>query len=112
MMKLNSQEKIDKKFKNTLIFAIIILIIVLWGGFLKIYLGGITASQIVIWLIEIIILFFAMFGCIRKKKYGAICGVIISIILILALDIIDIVFGLIYLFYCISLLNKIKENEE
>ena len=48
-------------------------------------------------------------GCNKRMMYGPICGVVVSILMILNFNLIDIILGILYLVECISLIKYMKD---
>ena len=48
-------------------------------------------------------------GCNKRMLYGPICGVVVSILMILNFNLIDIILGILYLVECISLIKYMKD---
>lgn len=74
--------------------------------------NNLTGSVLIAFLLRVLQIAFIVAtvkGCSDKKIYGPICGIIVSILLILARDIIDIIFGVLYLIDCIKLVNYMRK---
>ena len=106
----------EKKFKRTLNdvkwFAIIILILLIIMFFYDIHLDNLNTITITVKTIQFAILLGTIIGCNNRKIYGPICGIIISVLMmlsILALDIIDMILGICLLIECIKLLKYMKK---
>lgn len=102
-------QKEEKTFKYAKWFAFIILVLNLISFIVSIGNGQMTTLAIVIRCALFAILLASIFGYANRKKYGPICGIIVSILIILNLDIFDILIGIAYLYDNISLLKYLKE---
>lgn len=99
----------DKAFSNAKWFAIgllVLAIIVLIFNFVASPSQNII--KIVSYSIQIILLLATAIGCGKKMLYGPVCGIVVSILLIISLDIISLIFGILYLIDCIKLVKFIK----
>lgn len=100
----------EKAIKNAKLFAIGILVLAIITFCLNILSGASSALAIFLGIAQLVVIIAAIKGLNDNKMYGAICGIIISVLLILNRDIISIIFGILYLIDCIKLLNYMKNN--
>ena len=108
----------EKSVKNAKWFAVGILVLVIIGVLLRIFMVssefndasvmGLNTISIIVGIAEIGVIIGAIKGFNDKKQYGAICGIITSILLIISMDIISLIFGILYLIDCIKILNYMK----
>lgn len=109
----------EKSVKNAKWFAVGILVLAVIGISLRIFMVssefndetvmGLNTIGIVLGIAEIGVIVGAIKGFNDKKQYGAICGIITSILLIISMDIISLIFGILYLIDCIKILNYMKK---
>lgn len=100
----------EKSVKNAKWFAVGILVLAIISFFFRIFVGTINGLYIIIAIAQLAFIVATIKGLNDNKKYGAICGIIVSVLLILNLDIISIIFGILYLIDCIKLVNYMKDN--
>ena len=105
------QEKFEKAVNNAKWFAVGLLVLAILIFVVTIFSSQISTLSIIIRVLQIVLLLATIKGLSNQEQYGAICGIITSILLILARDIIDIVFGVLYLIDCIRILNYMKNNK-
>ena len=96
----------EKAVKNAKWFAVGILVLAIIIFFFK----TLNTLSIIIGIAQLIVIIATIKGLNDNQKYGAICGIIVSVLLILNLDIISIIFGILYLIDCIKLINYMKNN--
>lgn len=110
-----SEKSLEKRFKDAKGFAIGLLILVIILFVITLLLGKMSILSCIMRSILIGLLIGTIVGCKNQEKYGAICGIIFSIFLILffgipeimSIGIIEIIFGILYLIDCITLIRKI-----
>lgn len=101
-----NEPNIEKAFKNAKWFSIGLLVLLL----LAFIFNAASGTFNILSLISILLLIFTAIGCNIKVKYGPICGIIVSILLILSRDLISLIFGIFFLIDCIKLLNYLKNS--
>ena len=100
----------EKAIKNAKGFAIGILVIAIIAFFLNLFGGELNTLSIFIGIAQLILVFSTIKGLNEEKMYGPICGIIVSVLLMLNRDIISVIFGILYLIDCIKLVNYMKNN--
>jgi hypothetical protein len=100
----------EKAVKNAKWFAVGILVLALIAFALKVFGGTVNTLTIVLGIAQLIVVISTIIGLNNNKMYGAICGVIVSVLLMLNRDIISIIFGILYLIDCIKLIKYMKNN--
>lgn len=100
----------DKATKNAKWFAVGILILAIISFGIKVSHGLIDSLTIVIGIAQLIVILATIKGLNEQKLYGAICGIIVSVLLMLNKDIISIIFGILYLIDCLKISNYLKDN--
>lgn len=93
----------EKALKNAKWFAVGILVLSIISFVLKIISGAASPLIIILGLAQLIIIILAIKGFNDEQMYGPICGIIVSVLLILNLNIISIIFGILYLIDCIKI---------
>ena len=99
------EEKFEKTLKDAKLFSIIVLVLVIILLVLTLVSGQLKTPIIISSIIQIALLIATAVGCSKKMLYGPICGVIVSILMILSLSIIDLIIGIVYLCECINLIR-------
>ena len=100
----------EKAIKNAKWFAVGILVLSIIAFCLRAFAGTLSTLSIIIGIAQLIIIIATIKGLNDNQKYGAVCGIIVSVLIILNFDIISIIFGILYLIDCIKLLNYMKNN--
>ena len=100
----------EKAIKNAKWFAVGILVLAIIEFCLRAFAGTLSTLSIIIGIAQLIIIIATIKGLNDNQKYGAVCGIIVSVLIILNFDIISIIFGILYLIDCIKLLNYMKNN--
>ena len=98
-------QKVEKTVKDAKLFAIILLVFNLILFLMSLSNGLMTPLSILIRCSILAILFKTIYGYSNNKSYGPICGIIVSILIILNLDILDVILGVIYLYENASLMK-------
>lgn len=94
--------------QNGLLFGILVLSIL---ALIISALGkSLSALSIILSIAQIVLIIATIKGYSEGKQYGAICGIIVSVLLILGMNIISIIFGILYMLDCIKILNYMKGN--
>lgn len=102
------EQKFEKTLKDAKWFGVLLLIFNLIILFANISNGTFTGLAIIIKCLQIVLFLGIIIGCSKRMMYGPICGVIVSILMILSFSIIDIILGIIYLIECINLIKYMK----
>ena len=100
----------EKSIKNAKWFAVGILVLAIIAFCLKAFEGTLNPLSKIIGIAQLVVIIATIKGLNDNQKYGAICGIIVSVLLILNRDIISIIFGILYLIDCIKLMNHMKNN--
>lgn len=100
----------EKAVKNAKWFAVGILVLAIIEFGLKVFGGTLDTLSIIIGIAQLVVIIATIKGLNDDQKYGAICGIIVSILLIISRDIISLIFGILYLIDCIKLINYMKNN--
>ena len=100
----------EKAVKNAKWFAVGILVLAILGFIIKVSNGNVGVFTIIIGIAEIAVIIATIKGLNEGQMYGAICGIITSVLLMISKDLISIVFGILYLIDCIKLVNYMKDN--
>lgn len=106
------ENQYNKLLKEVKIFLIILAIIVIINTILIIttQIYSINPMLLIGSLIFYIFIMFTTYrGMKDLKMYGPICGIILSIILIISLDIISVAWGILFVFDCIKMIKYIKQ---
>lgn len=77
---------------------------------MRVFGGTLNTLSIIIGIAQLLVIIATIKGLNDNQKYGAICGIIVSVLLMLNRDIISIIFGILYLIDCIKLMNYMKNN--
>ena len=106
--------KFEKSIKNAKWFAVGLLVLALIGFIFQIMAvmastSSATLFAILLRSVQISLIIATIKGCNDKKIYGPVCGIIVSILLIMAMDIVDIILGILYLIDCIKLVTYMKK---
>jgi len=100
----------EKAIKNAKWFAIGILVLAIITFCLRAFGGALNILSIIIGIAQLIVIIATIKGLNDKKKYGAICGIILSVLLMLNYDVISIVFGILYLIDCVKIINCMQNK--
>lgn len=100
----------EKAVKNAKWFAVGILVLALIVFCLNVFGGRLNKLSIVIGIAQLAVIIATIKGLNDNQMYGAICGIIVSVLLMLNRDIISIIFGILYLIDCIKLVNYMRNN--
>mgnify|MGYP004587872049 FL=1 len=100
----------EKAIKNAKYFAIGILVLAILVFCFNLFSGGLNTLSIFIGIAKLIFIFATIKGLNEEQLYGPICGIIVSVLMILNRDIISIVFGILYLIDCIKIVNYMRNN--
>lgn len=103
-------EKYEKALKNARWVALFILALVVIFAVVSMATGKMTTVQLISTIFQIILLIATAIGMKKQAMYGPICGVIVSILMILAFDILDIIIGICYLIDNINIMRQMKNN--
>lgn len=100
----------EKLLKNSKWVAIIILVLVILLFIATIIGKQLTTTKLISFIIQIALLVATAVGMKQHSLYGPICGVIVSILLILSLDIFSLIIGICYLIDNINIIRHMKNN--
>ena len=100
----------EKAVKNAKWFAVGILVLAIIAFVLKVMGGTLNALSVVICIAQLLVIIATIIGLNDNKMYGAVCGIIVSILLMLNGDLISIIFGILYLIDCVKLVKNMKNN--
>ena len=100
----------EKAIKNAKWFAVGILVLAIIAFGLRVFGGTLDTLSIVIGIAQLIVIIATIKGLNDNQMYGAICGIIVSVLLMLNRDIISIIFGILYLIDCIKIIKYMKNN--
>ncbi|MBR6033733.1 MAG: hypothetical protein IKP28_03220 [Clostridia bacterium] len=103
-------EKYEKALKNAATVAIVVLVLVAIATVLYIVSGKASTVQIISCFIQIALLLATISGMKQKAIYGPLCGIIVAILMILALNLLDIIIGILYLIDNIRILKYMKDQ--
>lgn len=105
-----SEEKFEKTLKDIKWFSIIILVLTMIVFIYNVSRSALNMFQIVSYIIEVLLFVGIIISCYKKTIYAPILGIVVSILMIIALDIIDIILGIALLLKCISLMKYMKKE--
>lgn len=105
-----NNEKYEKGLKSAFRVAIFFLILVIILFVVIIATGKMTTTLMVSSIIQMILLIATAVGIKQRALYGPICGIIVSILMIMALNLIDIIIGVCYLIDNINIIRYMKNN--
>lgn len=104
MSELDKKAKYCRQFAMVYMVLCIIMVIFFYINSRQILIGNIVAT----------FLFAGCYiGCGKKELYGVVCGIVGSILLLLAMDIVDVLLGIFLLVNCVQFyleLDKLKSN--
>ena len=100
----------EKAIKNAKWFAVGILVLAIIAFCLRAFGGTLNTLSIVITIAQLAVIIATIKGLNDNQIYGAVCGIIVSVLLMLNRDIISIIFGILYLIDCVKLVNNMKNN--
>ena len=101
--------KVEKKIKEAKIVALIILVINVLFFVFSFFFGQLSPLGIMIRLSVLAVIAATYIGYNQRKIFGPICGIIVSALLILNFDLIDILIGIFYLVDNITLIKYLKD---
>ena len=101
-------EKYEKALKNARFVAIFVLVLVIIMFVLQIIFGQMSIVTMISGIAQMALLIATAHGMKQRAMYGPICGIIVSILMILALNLIDIIIGICYLIDNINIMRKMK----
>ena len=101
-------DKIEKRIKEAKIVGIIFFILNLIILIFFIVLNQMTPALLFFRCATLTIIVGSILGYYQRKTFGPICGIIVSILLILSFGILDVILGVCYLVDNITLLKYIK----
>ena len=104
----------NEKYENGLrsafavaIFFLILAIIIFVASF---FTGKLTPILLISYIIQIVLLITTAVGIKQKALYGPICGIIVSILMIMAFNLIDTIIGVCYLIDNINIIRHMQSN--
>lgn len=100
----------EKAVKNAKWFAVGILVLALIVFCIRIFGGTSNSLTIILGIAQLVVIIATIKGLNDEQMYGAVCGIIVSVLLMLNRDIISIIFGILYLIDCIKLVKHMKNN--
>lgn len=100
----------EKAVKNAKWFAVGILVLAIIAFCLRAFGGTLDTLSIVVGIAQLVVIIATIKGLNDNQMYGAVCGIVVSVLLMLNRDIISIIFGILYLIDCIKLVNYMKNN--
>lgn len=100
----------EKAIKNAKWFAVGILVLALIAFCIRIFGETSSSLTIILGIAQLVVIIATIKGLNDEQMYGAVCGIIVSVLLMLNRDIISIIFGILYLIDCIKLVNYMKNN--
>ena len=100
----------EKAVKNAKWFAVGLLVLAIIVMIFRTVGGIVNPLIFVVGILEIAFIIATIKGLNDEKMYGAICGIIVSALLMLSMDIISLIFGILYLIDCIKILQYMKNN--
>lgn len=103
------EQKFQKTLKDAKWFSIIILVLLLIMFFITLSSGALKGLAIITIILQIALLLGTIIGCHNRMMYGPVCGVVVSILMILSFDILDLIFGILFLIECINLIRYMKK---
>ena len=106
------EETYQKAVKNAKWFAVGLFVLAIVSLGINIFMKELNIVAIVLGVLQICTIIGTIKGFSDQKKYGAICGIIVSVLLILNRDILSIIFGILYLLDCIKILNNQRKKEK
>ena len=101
-------DKYVKSLKNAKFVAIFLLVLVVIALIINLA-SGVTYMPLILGrLFQIALLIGTAVGMSNEATYGPICGIIVSILLILAFDILDVALGICYLIDNVKILKQMN----
>ena len=104
------EEKFQKDVKNAKYFAVGLGALIIIFFIINLLTGGTNIITRLAGILEIILIILTIVGYHKQKLYGPICGIIVSVLLIISQDIISLIFGILYLIDCIKILNYMRRT--
>ena len=103
------EQKFEKTLKDAKWFAVILLVLNLIMFFVYFSSATLNSISIIIKFFQFALFLGTIIGCNKRMMYGPICGVVVSILMILNFNLIDIILGILYLVECINLIRYMKD---
>ena len=98
---------LEKSLNNAKWFAVGLLVLTIIIFFITLSNGSLNIISIISFVIQLALIIGTIAGCNKQMKYGPICGIIFSILMILSFNIINIIFGVLFLIDCIKILKEL-----
>ena len=105
------EQKFQKSLKDAKLFAAGVMAIIIVLFVLTILSGEANAVVIVVRALQLGLIIATIIGLNKESKYGAICGILVSVLMIISRDIISLIFGILYLIDCVKILNYMNNNQ-
>lgn len=102
------EQKFEKTLKDVKGVSIIAIVFVLIAFFVILSSGSLTVLALASLLVRMALCIGTIIGCNNRMIYGPVCGVVVSILMILTFDIIVAIIGIIYLIECINVIRYMK----
>lgn len=101
------EQKFEKSIKNAKWFAVGIMVLIIIVFVLSLFVIKPTTTSIIMRIVQLAICVGAIIGFSKRTMLGPICGIIVSIFLILSFSI-ELIFGILYLIDCIKIIKYMK----
>ena len=105
------EKNLNRMYKDIKWFSVIILIGLAIILLIEVISGSMSPSLIIIILIQMILLSLTIEGCINKKIYGPIAGIIVAITMTIFLTLVSFLIGTILFIECVVLIKNIKKSK-
>ena len=102
------EQKFEKTLKDAKWFAVLLLVLNLIVFFIYFSTGDLNGISIIIKFFQFALFLGTIIGCNKRMMYGPICGVVVSILMILNFNLLDIIIGILYLIECTNLIKYMK----
>jgi len=102
------EQKFEKTIKDVKWVAIVLLILFSIVFVVNLSSGELTTLVVLINIADLALLLITAIGCSKKLMYGPICGIVVSILLILSFDILSIIIGICLLVECVNVIRYMK----
>lgn len=103
-----NEQKFQKALRDTKWFSVFLLILILIIFVGTLFMGNNSFLIIVIRFLQLALTIGAVVGCNKELMYGPVCGVILSILMILSFSFFDIILGIAFLIDCINVIRYMK----
>ena len=102
------EQKFEKTLKDAKSFSILVLVLALIMLGIKLYSNVFNGFGLIIAILQIVLLIVSIVGYNKKMIYGPVCGIVVSILMIISAGIVDIILGIAYLIECVNLIKYMK----